>query len=494
MLLLQLDRKSHNPIYLQIVNQIKEKTASDILKPGTKLPSTRQMAEKLGVNRSTVYKAYQELWAQGYIESRPGSYSKIRKRPKIATPELKLEQSTLAWNHVTTAASQRIYQDYLKFKPEQSTPQTKDTINLAQLDIDPRLFPVQDFRRCVNQILMDQGPKVLGYGEYMGYKPLRETIAKRLQMHGILADSDEILITNGSQNGIDLLLKLLTNSGKKVVIESPTYAIILPLLKYHQAELVTVPMKKNGLDLNRLKKTLETQPVSFLFTMPNFQNPTGITSTQSHREELLSVCEAHQIPVVEDGFEEEMKYFGKVPPPIKSMDRQNICIYLGTFSKVLFPGLRIGWITADKECIQRLVSIKRFSDLTSSYVLQAAVNEFCERGYYDLHVKRMNRIFRKRMQTAIKAMQKYLPKEYVSWNEPAGGYLIWVQIKNIPKHEAEWIQIFKENRVLVSPGRYYFPHPTKDICFRLSIAMLNEQEITEGIKRMARAIQKTKST
>jgi len=493
MLLLQLDRKSQNPLYIQIINQIKEKTASDILEPGTKLPSTRQMAEKLGVNRSTVYKAYQELWAQGYIESRPGSYSIIRKRPKIATPELKLEQSTLAWDQVTTPASHRIYQDYLKFKPEQSTPQTKDTINLAQLDIDPRLFPVQDFRRCMNKILLDQGPRILGYGEYMGYKPLRETIAKRLQMHGILADSDEILITNGSQNGIDLLLKLLTFPGKKVVIESPTYAIILPLLKYHQTELVTVSMKKNGLDLNRLKKTLETQPVSFLFTMPNFHNPTGITSTQSHREELLSVCEAHQIPLVEDGFEEEMKYFGKVPPPIKSMDRKNICIYLGTFSKVLFPGLRIGWITADKECIQRVVSIKRFSDLTSSFVLQAAVNEFCERGRYDFHVKRMNRIFRKRMQTAITAMQKYFPKEHVSWNEPAGGYLIWIKIKNIPKEEAELTKIFEENGVLVSPGRYYFPHPAKDICFRLSIARLDEQEISEGIKRMGRAIQKAKS-
>lgn len=493
MLLLQIDRKSQKPLYLQIIDQIKEKTSSDILKPGTKLPSTRQMAEKLGVNRSTVYNAYQELWAQGYIESCPGSYSKIRKRQKIATPELKLKQSTLSWNQVTTTSSQSIYQDYLKFNPEKSVSQTKDMINLAQLDIDPRLFPADDFRRCLNQIMLTQGPKVLGYGEYMGYKPLRETIAKRLQMHGISADSDEILITNGSQSGIELVLKLLTVPEKKVAIESPTYAIFLPLLKYYQAEVASVPMKKDGLDLNEFKNTLETQPISFLFTMPNFQNPSGITSTQSHREKLLSMCESHNIPVVEDGFEEEMKYFGKVPPPIKSMDKKNICIYLGTFSKVLFPGIRIGWITAHKECIQRLVAVKRFSDLTSSYVLQAAVNEFCERGYYDLHIKRMHRIFRKRMQTAITAMQNFFPKKNVSWKEPSGGYLIWIKIKNINKDEAELTQIFEKNGVMVSPGRYYFPHSTNDKYFRLSIAMLNEKEISEGIKRIAQAIQQAKS-
>ena len=137
MLLLQLDRRSQKPLYIQIINQIKERVDHDILKPGTKLPSTRQMAEKLGVNRSTVYNAYQELWAQGYIESRPGSYSQIRMRQKIATPELKLEQSSLPWEHVTTPASQHIYQDYLKFNPEKTFPQKEGMINLAQLDMDP---------------------------------------------------------------------------------------------------------------------------------------------------------------------------------------------------------------------------------------------------------------------------------------------------------------------------------------------------------------------
>jgi DNA-binding transcriptional MocR family regulator len=222
--------------------------------------------------------------------------------------------------------------------------------------------------------------------------------------------------------------------------------------------------------------------------MPNFHNPTGITTTQSHREALLSLCETHNIPIVEDGFEEEMKYFGKVPPPIKSMDKKNICVYLGTFSKVLFPGIRIGWIAAEKECITRLVAIKRFSDLTTSFLLQAAINEFCQQGYYDIHIKRMHRIYRKRMQAAQTAIEEFLPKDKVSWTEPTGGYLIWLQLKDVDIDENKFIKTLTECGVQVSPGRYYFYNFKNSNHFRISISTLNEEEIVEGIRRLAKAI------
>jgi len=488
MILLKLDRKSQVPLYFQIINQIIEMVEADILKPGTRLPSTRLMAETLDVNRSTVYNAYQELWAQGYIESRPGSYSLIRKRHKMATPKYKEKTSSIPWKKVTTVASQRVYKEFLDFFPEKSIPNKIDTINFAKLDMDRRLFPSEDFRRCLNQVILSKGSKILGYGEYMGYKPLRETIAKRLQYHGISVASEEILITNGSQNGIELVLKLLSVPGKKMVIEAPTYAILLPLLKYYQTELAAIPMQKNGLDLNQLKDILSDHPVSFLYTIPNFHNPTGITTTQSHRENLLSLCETYNIPIVEDGFEEEMKYFGKVPPPIKSMDKKNICIYLGTFSKVLFPGIRIGWIAAERECIMRLVAIKRFSDLTSSFILQAAINEFCQQGYYDLHIKRMHRIYRKRMQTALTSIKYYIPGDKVNWTEPTGGYLIWFKFKNMEIDENNLIQTFEKYGVIVSPGRYYFHNARKSSYFRVSISTLNEEEIEDGIKKLGKAI------
>jgi DNA-binding transcriptional MocR family regulator len=487
MILLNLNRTNHIPLYQQVIDQIKEMVENDILEPGTRLPSSRIMAEKLGVNRSTITNAYQELWAQGYIDSRPGSYSCIRKRFKMATVTRKQKKGILEWDKISSTASQQIYREYLAFRPEKQTLTGKNIINFAQLDMDHRLFPCQDFRRCMNKVLIDNGSKILGYGEYQGYKPLRETIARRLQFHGISVSHEEILITNGSQNGIELILKLLSVPGKSVIIEAPTYAIVIPLLKYYGCDIKAVPLREDGIDMHQLEKVL-CHRISFLYTMPNFQNPSGVTSSQSNRERLLELCESKRIPIVEDGFEEEMKYFGKVPPPIKSMDKNNFCIYLGTFSKVLFPGVRIGWIAAEKECIQRLLAIKRFSDLTSSPVLQAAINEFCIQGYYDLHIRRMHRIYRKRMNCARLAIGKYVDRENISWHEPSGGYLIWLQFKNLKFSEQKLVDWFEKNGILVSPGRYYYHRPEHETTIRLSISTLNEAEIEEGIKRLGNAI------
>ena len=253
--------------------------------------------------------------------------------------------------------------------------------------------------------MKEQGSNILKYPPARGYKPLLEFIANRMQIHGISVSPDELLITNGAQNAIDLVMKLLAKPGRPVLVESPTYHTVLPLLEYYNAVPTGIPMTENGPDLEVLKRKLETSRPSFFYTIPNFHNPTGITSSQTNREELLTLCEHHGVPLVEDAFEEEMKYFGKVPLSIKSMDTQQIVIYLGTFSKVLFPGIRVGWIAADRECIRRLIAIKKYSDLASNLLVQAALHEFCGTGYYELHLKRIHRIYRKRLQTTLKALR-----------------------------------------------------------------------------------------
>ena len=487
MILVKLDRKNPAPVYEQILQGIRRLVESDTLAVGTKLPPTREMATRLGVNRSTVFRAYQELLALGYVESRPGSYTTVRDKPKTTLCEPTHDGSLLNWEKLSSSPSQTVFEIFHKYASEPDVRKRPDVIDLSPLEVDPRLMPVEEVRKCMNRVLVDQGPKVLKYGEHAGYMPLREYIAHRLQIHGISVSSAEILITNGSHHGLELILKLLTRPGSKVVVESPTYGTFIPLLKYYQIEIVEIPIRIDGIDLKQLREVLRKDKPAFVYTIPNFQNPTGLTSSQAHREMLLKLCEEHRIPLVEDGFEEEMKYCGNVALPIKSMDKHNVVIYVGTFSKVLFPGMRIGWIAAERECVERLTALKRFSDLSSSVLVQAVVDTFCRGGHYDRHLRKMHRLYRKRMRVALNAMKLHLP-ENVTWTEPEGGYTIWGSLGKSYVSEKTFKETLLKHRVMVSPGHYYFSqsHPRKH--FRLSIATLNEEEIREGIKRLGKAL------
>jgi DNA-binding transcriptional MocR family regulator len=484
---INIDRNSNNPLYRQIIVAVKNLIQEGILEKGQALPSSRKLAEKLGVNRTTVNRAYEELQALGFLSSRPGSYHRVQERRKDLehTPDRK---SLISWEDKVTDSAFRIHETFLQYYPEQSRTNRiiDDVVNISRLDLDPRLFPMKAFKECTNKVLFEDGAESLLYGSHSGYPPLRSLIAQRLRLHGISVTSEEILITNGAQQGLDLCLRIFSRQGTQVALETPTYANILPILRFMNAEVVGVPMTKDGMDLGVLENVLNQKQLSFVYTIPNFQNPTGITTSYEHRERLYSICLQHKIPIVEDGFEEDMKYFGKVALPIKSIDAANIVIYLGTFSKALFPGLRIGWIAADRACVSRLAAVKRFSDLTTSLFLQMILCEFLKRGHYDRQLRRLHRIFRKRMQVALSAIEEFYPSK-ISWTRPVGGYTIWVRMpKKIGENDLK--ELMLHHGVIVSPGGYYFPDKKASEYFRLSISCLDEQEIWEGIRRSGEAL------
>ncbi len=486
-MLLKIDRAKPEPLYKQIIEEVKILIDQGMMKVNQPLPSSRSLAKKLGVNRFTVVRAYEELQAMGYLQSRPGSYNRVQKRSKEVdyNPE---RRSLIAWEKFSNTPANTIYELFLRYSPERPLSQNTNgkAINISQLDLDPRLYPLAEFRRCVRRVLQDFGPDSLQYGTYQGFLPLRQLLARRLRLHGISVSEQEILITNGAQQAIDLVCRLFAAPDKKVAVEAPTYANVIPLFRFNGLKMAKILMKEDGMDLGYLDKFLDKEKISFVYTIPNFQNPTGITTSHQHRERLLRICVRHKIPIVEDGFEEDMKYFGKVPLPIKSIDDKNIVIYLGTFSKALFPGLRIGWVTADRECIARITAIKRFSDLTSGNLVQMVLYDFLNRGYYDLHLKRLHRVFRNRMQVALKAMEECFPKT-VQWTKPTGGYTIWVRIPRKLK-EAEVYEFMSRYGVIVSPGSYYFPKSQPSRYFRLSIARIDEKEIKEGVTRLGKAL------
>jgi DNA-binding transcriptional MocR family regulator len=491
-MLLNIDKKDARPLYRQVIEGIKSLADQGALAPGSALPSSRNLAGTLGIDRSTVCRAYEELQALGYLDSRPGSYTRVRQRGREA-PHDPSRKSAIRWDTAASREARRISRTFAHFSPERTAGAKAFPVpvDLASLDPDTRLFPVRELKRSVRKVLNSSaaggpGPRSLNYAPYQGYLPLREYISQRMRLHGVSVSADEVVITNGAQQAIDLVSRLFASEGTAVALESPTYSLAIPLFRFCGLKLEAVPMTPRGMDLDILGKVLDRNKVGFVYTVPNFHNPTGITTDHDHREKLLALCLAHKVPLVEDGFEEDMKYFGKVALPVKSLDEHNIVIYIGTFSKALFPGLRIGWMAADRECIRRLTAIKRFADLSTGHFVQCVMNDFCRAGSYDLHLRRLHKVYRKRMAACLKAMRDHLPRT-VSWTKPVGGYTLWVKMPARMTEEA-MSRLMARHGVSVSYGGYYFPATRQSQYFRISIAKVDEDEIREGVARLGKAL------
>ncbi len=499
-ILLAIDHESKTPVFKQITGRIIELIDSGVLNPGENLPASRSLATQLGVNRSTVYKAYQELWALGYIDSRPGSYSTVRKRAKLVSQQDPGEPALIGWRERSTRALDSIGAWYheenelnarllsIARKSAQERHRDPAVIDFTPLVPDDQLFPVEEYRKCVAQVYSQDGHNLLGYGDPQGYLPLREFIADRLQLHGVHTSRDHIMITAGAQSALSLIFSAFTSPGDKVAVESPTYSRAIGLAKLHSVELLPIEMDSEGMNLAQLQQVLAEKKPSFIYTIPNFHNPTGITTSQTHREALLRTAEAYEVPIVEDGFEEEMKYFGKAVLPIKSMDRRGIVLYVGTFSKVLFPGVRVGWIAGDRTALSQLTTLQKFSHLAGSAVEQAALNLYCRKGFYENHIKRMHRVYRRRMQTALSSLSTQLGGASVYWTQPAGGYTLWLHVRDENTHETDVLQSLAHQGVLVSPGRFHYADGSLGVSFRISIGAVDEEAIEEGIRRLAAAL------
>ncbi|MDP3177177.1 MAG: PLP-dependent aminotransferase family protein, partial [Spirochaetaceae bacterium] len=366
-------------------------------------------------------------------------------------------------------------------------------IDFTALSLDERLFPVDRMRSAYASVLTGSGASLLNYAESAGYGPLREYIAARMRAHCVDARAAEIVVTHGSVQALDLAAKLFVDPGGEVVIEEPTFANAIPLFRLCGARLATLPMGAEGADLDALEAIVSRgergggRP-SLLYSIPTFHNPTGATTCQPHRERLLALCERGGFPLVEDSFQEEITYFGKAVLPVKSMDPRGSVLYLGSFSKVLFPGIRLGWIVARADIAERLASLKRITDISCSPFAQAALLRFCESGAYDSHLRRLNRVFAARMRRAVDAFRRRLPPDKASFATPSGGYLIWIALK-CARGEAEIQAALRARGVAAAPGSLFFVDPPSERYLRLSISALDEDEIEEGAARLGAAIE-----
>lgn len=475
-MLIKLDRESPVPVYEQIKEHIRGLIEEGRLKPGARLPSSRSLADTLGVNRTTVCTAYEELEADGYLASHVGQGTYV-----IAPDEFvgKTETGKQAQGFRARFSRRSDALKALPFLYAGGADTRPDMILFAGLTPEEDLFPVEPFRTILNSVMRERGRELLQYGHPQGYPRLREYISARLVRYSISAPPENIIIVNGSQQGIDLIMRVFTNPGERVIVESPTYSGLLPVLAEYECAVATVPVGDEGMDLDMLDKELTRGEARFIYAMPNFHNPTGATMGLERRKRLVEIVTRHGVPLVEDDYEKDLRFEGTPIVPVKALDTSGAVLYMGTFSKGLFPGVRLAWIAASAEIIERLVLAKRYTDLHTNQLMQAAIAEFCEQGHYDAHLRRLHKIYRLRRRKLLDALEREFPAE-VAWTRPDGGYALWVTMPARIDAE-ELLTAARARGVLFSPGNRFYRGAGGEHSFRLCFSRTDAEQIDEGI-------------
>jgi GntR family transcriptional regulator/MocR family aminotransferase len=474
-----LDTNSNTPMYRQIENWLAENIHAGNLPPETRLPSTRELADELGVSRITIKNAYANLESSGLVYTREGSGTFVAPSlpegrlmpptPPVSWPLWQLEAAGDAKESIEIVPHVSIRDDLIAF------------IGVG----DPRAFPLKDFSHTMRDVLERDGITALEYGGlHAGYYPLRETIAQILANQGIRSRADEVLITAGSQQGLSLICQTLLKPGDAVVVEKPTYNFALELFRSLHLRIIGVPVDQQGMQAELLEPILQQQHARLIYTIPVFQNPSGVCMSTPRRRLLLDLAARYNVPILEDDFASDLRYEGRAQPAIKSLDSGGQVIYIGTFSKMLMPGLRIGYLLADGPIFNHLVHQKWVQDLATSNLMQRVLDRYVTIGRYQAHLRRSTRLYRKRRDALLSAIRRYLPPT-VAYAVPHGGLFLWLRL---PEGISclDLLPLAMANGVEFSPGTRYFPDPLEGISYiRLNFATHTPEEIDEGMQRLA---------
>ena len=360
----------------------------------------------------------------------------------------------------------------------------------------PDVFPVEEFQEACNRVLQKQGKQALQYGATEGYMPLREMIARHTMRYGIEVTADNILITSGSQQALDLIGKIFINHGDKIVTESPTYLGAMQAWNIYGAEYVTVRSDEYGLVTDELEAALRAGP-KFIYCLPNFQNPTGVTMPLDRRLKLVELADRYGVPIIEDDPYGQLRFEGTHIPSIVVLDEKlhpqyghytgNV-IYLSTFSKTLAPGLRLAWVIAPPEVIRKLVTAKQGADLHTATFNQVVAYEVGRGGFIDNHVQHIRKVYCERRDTMLDALEEHMPAG-VHWTHPQGGLFLWITVPE----QLNSVDIFKdavEQKVAFVPGESFYPCGGGHNTMRLNFSYCTPEVINEGISRLATVIRK----
>ncbi|MBT2757481.1 PLP-dependent aminotransferase family protein [Mesobacillus foraminis] len=470
------NKSSSVPLHKQITDFIKEKISNGEWTIGYRLPPQRTLAQELGVNRSTVVTAYDELIAEGLIEGKSGSGTRVVNN---------------TWNLLATAPPPD-WNSYVKVGTHKPNLPTIQEINQAEFipgiirlgtgELSPDLIP----RLTMKKVFQQLSNKEISYGyeEPKGLLPLREQISSYLKTIGISASPSSILIVSGALQALQLISIGLLHRGSAVLTEKPSYLHSINVFQSAGMHLTGIPLDKEGIQANLVQSLKKQQKAALLYTIPSFHNPTGTLMTMERRKQLVDTCQQEQLPLIEDDVYRELWFDEHPPKPIKAFDKHGLVLYLGSLSKSLSPGLRIGWIVGPEPVVEHLADIKMQTDYGSSSLSQWAAAEWFSSGLYSKHLTEVREQLKARRDFTLNTLNRYF-SDIAVWEKPTGGFYIWLRLLPSISMRKLFETALSEG-ILLNPGNVY-DHQAEQY-LRISYSFASLPELQDGLKRLSKIV------
>ena len=474
----EVDRRAATPLFRQIVDAITADIRRGRLRPGDPLPGTRTLAQSLGVQRLTVVAAFDDLVAEGWIVNQ-------RARGAFVSSDLPdpAPRRFSSRDRAGGIAARPGFDVLPAPAPELPYDVPRGALLFAPSRPDVRLAPAVEIGRAFRRAIARHSGGLLDYGPPEGHPRLREAIARMLaSTRGIAAGAEHVCVTRGSQMALSLLARALIRPGDVVAVEQLGYRSAWEAFRLAGARVVGIPVDASGLRLDALKRTIETQNVRAVYVTPHHQFPTTVTMTAGRRLELLELARLHRFAIVEDDYDYEFHYDGRPVLPLASADRDGVVAYVGTFSKVLAPSLRLGYIVAPAPLISRVTAHRSHIDAQGDHVLEYAVAELLEQGEIQRHIRRVRREYLARRDALVDALRERL-HSHVSFTVPAGGIALWVRARSIDVDE--WASAARRAGAIIATAASFALDGRPRPYLRLGFASLNVAELEEGVRRLA---------
>ncbi|RJG26987.1 PLP-dependent aminotransferase family protein [Paenibacillus thiaminolyticus] len=465
------------PASVQVKDYIKELIYKGILRADQKLPSTREFASLWQLSRNTVMTAYRELEDEGLIHSVAGKGSYVAQEVVPAVDGARLEWKDMIGACARTAEELDLMKHGVRWE--------KGMISFTSIAPDEKLFDLDNVKRAFLDRMSLEGEILLNYGYAKGYKPLIDYLMRYMETKGVDLTGKDLLVTNGFTEGLDLVLSAVHKPHRRVLCENPTHHTALKLFKMHGMEITGIPMQEDGLELEDLERALIRQSFDLAYLIPSYHNPTGIVMSPEKRMEALRLFGDYRIPVIEDGFNEELRYSGShVAPLIACGGSGNNVVYIGSYSKVLFPGIRVGWVLADRELIDYLESMKRARSIHTSTLDQAILFQYLHNGNFEKYIKRARNAYKRKYELAVQWCREHIPFARLSGY---GGLHLFIEL-----HESlaarDVLSACVRQGVVFTPGDIFHTDGSGTNTFRLGFSRVSEGELEAGIATIGQMV------